>query len=148
LGSVTWRCSKKPVTGLSTNKVEHCSCSESGQDIIWLSPLLKEISFAIGFSINLIPVLRNDNKGAISLLENPMYYHATRHINIQLYWIQYHVDKSFTLKFCSSQENLADFLTKSLPKAGNAASKVAAGIGKIKNMGGCDDNEITGEKDG
>jgi hypothetical protein len=30
LGPVGWRCSKQPVTGLSTTEVEHRACSESG----------------------------------------------------------------------------------------------------------------------
>jgi hypothetical protein len=146
LGSVTWRCSKQLVTGLLTTEVEHQSCSESGQDILWLSSLLEEIATPIGLTIILIPMLQNDNKVAIFWLENTMYYHATCQINIWLNWIQYHVDKSFTLKFCS-YENLADSLTKSLPKAGIAASKLAAGVGEIKNMGGCDDNKVMGEND-
>ena len=73
-----------------------------------------------------------------------MYHHATRHINIQIHWIQFHVNKSFELKFCTSQDNLADFLTKSLPWTGIAANKLAVGVGDFENMRGCDDNKGNG----
>jgi hypothetical protein len=82
LGPVGWRCLKQPVTGLLTTEVEHRLCSESGQDILWLSSLLDEIGNALGVTMDNYPVLRNDNKGAIALLENPLYHHPTRHINI------------------------------------------------------------------
>jgi hypothetical protein len=118
LGTVGWQCSKQPVTGLSTTEVEHQLCLESGQDILWLWSLLGKIGPSLKVEMSGEPTLLNDNKGAIALLENPLYHHATCHINIRLHWIRFHINKSFGLSFCRLAENLADFLTKSQPSSG------------------------------
>lgn len=83
------------------------------------------------------PPLLNDNKGAIALLENPLYHHATRHINIR-----YHIGKSFDLSFCRSTDNLADSLTKSQPGPVILKNKIDAGVITLENMEGCHDDGI------
>ena len=82
LGPVGWQFSKQPVTSLSMTEVKHRSFSELGQDLLWLSLLLEEISPDLRFQLIDMPTLRNDNKGEISLLKNPLYHPATCHINI------------------------------------------------------------------
>jgi hypothetical protein len=140
LGPVAWRCSNQPVTGLSTTEVEHRACLESGQDISWLCLLLGEIGPSLKVDMSGEPTLLNDNKGAIALLENPLYHHATRHINIRLHWICYHIGKSFSLSFCRSADNLADLLTKSQPGPVILKNKIDAGVITLENMEGCHDD--------
>ncbi|KAA1072195.1 hypothetical protein PGT21_050324 [Puccinia graminis f. sp. tritici] len=113
LGPIGWRCSKQPVTALSTCEAEHRASTEAGQDIIWLKSLLGELCIPFQF-ITAKPILFNDNQGAIALLENPLYQHKTRHVAIRLHWIRDHIDTTFILKYVKSAENYADFLTKSL----------------------------------
>lgn len=114
-GPVIWRCTKQPVIALSTTKAEHRACSESGQDLLWASQLLS-LLLAVLKQPTSLPSLFCDNQGAIALLENPVYQHRTRHIDVWLQWIQHHIAANdFSLHYFQSSENLADGMTKILP---------------------------------
>ena len=137
LGPIGWRCSKQPVTALSTCEAEHRASTEAGQDILWLKSLLEELETPFHLKLEK-PILFNDNQGAIALLENPLYQHKTRHIAIRLHWIRDHINTTFTLKYVKSAENYADFLTKSLSGNMHRLNTDKAGLAKLENMGGYD----------
>lgn len=114
-GPIIWRCTKQAITALSTTEAEHRACSEAGQDTLWASQLLSRLSgpFKVPFPS---PSLLCDNQGAIALLENPLYQHRTRHIDVRLNWIRQHISKkNFLLEYVPTDKNLADGLTKPLP---------------------------------
>ena len=59
-----------------------------------------------------------DNKSAIALTENTMFHSRTKHIDIRHHCIRDHVEKKDVLIFFTpTAYQIADVLTKSLPKA-------------------------------
>ena len=57
---------------------------EGGKEAAWLRYLLTEL----GFQKMSIPVtLYTNNQGSIALSNNPKFYHQTKYIYIQFYWI-------------------------------------------------------------
>lgn len=113
-GLILWQCSKQAVCALSTTEAEHCSCSESGQDVLWTAQLLACLSRPFNQTVP-TPTLYCDNQGAIALLENPLYQHRTRHIDVHLHWLRHHVSEGdFQLVYVPTSDNIADGTTKNL----------------------------------
>ena len=59
-----------------------------------------------------------DNQAAISISKNPVFHGKTKHFKIKLYFLR-EVQKQgdVQLLYCKTENQLADFLTKSLPQA-------------------------------
>ena len=59
-----------------------------------------------------------DNKSAISISKNPVLHNRSKHIHIKYLWVRVEVNKGHVrLKYVNTRENLADLMTKQLPKA-------------------------------
>ena len=87
------------------------AASDCGKQIIWIESLCMELGF------NIKPmVLCVDNQGAIFAASNPVLHKCMKHIDIKYHaiweWIE---DKQIELQYISTEEQLADILTKSLP---------------------------------
>lgn len=58
-----------------------------------------------------------DNQAAISMSKNPSFHGRTKHIDIRVHFIRDLVSNgSVIMKYCGTNEQMADILTKSLPK--------------------------------
>ena len=57
-----------------------------------------------------------DNKAAIAISHNPLFYKKTKHFNIKLFFLR-EVQKSgeVILVYCKTEDQVADILTKPLP---------------------------------
>ena len=58
-----------------------------------------------------------DNQSAINMSKNPNYHGRAKHIDIKHHFVRNQVDKN-TVKivYCSTNDMVADLLTKGLPK--------------------------------
>ena len=57
----------------------------------------------------------SDNKGAIHLTQNPVMEGRSKHIDIKYYFLHERVeDNSFVLDYMSTDQQLADIMTKNL----------------------------------
>lgn len=58
-----------------------------------------------------------DNKSAIAIVKNPVYYSWTKHIAINYHYLrEVKANNKIQLKFCNTEEQLANILTKALPR--------------------------------
>jgi hypothetical protein len=63
------------------------------------------------------PVLRVDNKSAISLIKNPVLNDQSRHIDVRFHLIGEHqANGTVSVQFISTNEQLGNILTKSLSR--------------------------------
>lgn len=63
------------------------------------------------------PLLRVDNKSAISLMKNPVHHDRSKHIDVKLHVIRdYAQSGQIEVKFIGTNEQLGDILTKPLGK--------------------------------
>lgn len=63
------------------------------------------------------PILSIDNRSAIKLIKNPEMHRRTKHIDIKFHFIREKFNqKMFSNKSVPSDQQLADILTKPLPK--------------------------------
>ncbi len=67
--------------------------------------------------------MMEDNQGAIALVKNPIGHSRTKHIDIRFQLIN--------LKYCPTEEMLADLLTKPLPKVLFETLRLLLGMERI-----------------
>ena len=109
-GAVAWASKKQLVVALSSVEAEYISGSLAVQEAIWENKFLEEIGIKAEK-----PLLYQDNQGAIAFANNPIQHARTKHIDVRHYFMKDAVLKDLvTLKYCPTQDMVADVLTKHL----------------------------------
>ncbi|GJS55252.1 hypothetical protein Tco_0628614 [Tanacetum coccineum] len=109
---VRWSSKKQRSTAISTTKAEYIAMSGCCAQILWMRSQLKDYEF----DFNKIP-LYCDNKSVIALCCNNVQHSRSKHIDIRHHFIQEQVENRVVeLYFVETNYQLADILTKSLPR--------------------------------
>jgi hypothetical protein len=96
---------------LSSVEAEYMAAAAAAQEAVYLRALLNDI----GFTQTKPTVIYEDNTGCIALSKNPTSYKRTKHIDIKYHYIREQVQsKQLVLQYISSNNQLADILTKAL----------------------------------
>lgn len=100
---------------MSTCEAEYTTGYKAAQEIIWVQNMINDFSIE-GLEVA-STLLLIDNNAAIRLTRNPELHDRTKHIDLK-----YHFLRKMTLsgrintQWVSSKDNLADLLTKPLPR--------------------------------
>ncbi|KAL0423748.1 UNVERIFIED_CONTAM: Retrovirus-related Pol polyprotein from transposon TNT 1-94 [Sesamum radiatum] len=98
-------------TILSGSRI-HCSCATSNQ-ATWLRRILEDM----GEKQEEPTTIYCDNKSAIAITKNPVQHNRTKHIDIKYHSLREATTRGeIELKYCSTEEQLADIFTKALPR--------------------------------
>jgi hypothetical protein len=126
-GSLVSWCSKRQATvALSSAEAEYMSVSSAAQEAIWL----RELSNVFGMSTTGPTIIYQDNQGTIAMARNPGYHGRTKHIDIRYHFVRERVaDGSLDLEYLSTDQMLADILTKPLPHVKFLALRSLLGMG-------------------
>ena len=112
--AITWNSKLQPTVALSTSEAEYMAACAATQEAIHLRRLLGDL----GFPQEGPTVILEDNMGCICLSENPVMHRRTKHIDIKFHFIREAVERGdVVLTFTSTSTQVADLLTKPLPKA-------------------------------
>ena len=111
-GPLSHQSKLQSTVALSSTEAEYMATTEAGKEALWVSRFLA----CLGFRLPSQPVdLRADNKGAISLTENPEFHRKTKHIEVRWHWIREKVErKEIAISYIPTKEMRADGLTKAL----------------------------------
>ena len=83
------------------------------QEVIWLRRLLENI----GMMAEGPSTIFEDNNGAIELSKNPKFHERTKHNDVAHHFVREQVTlNNVSVKYCSTQNMLADGMTKGLTK--------------------------------
>ena len=111
--TVSWCSQRQPCVTRSSTEVEYVALSHATQELMWLRRLLNDI----GEKQDQPSIMNEDNQGVIELSKNPRFHKHTKHIDVAYHFVQEKVnDKSINVKYCSTDQMLADIMTKSLPR--------------------------------
>ncbi|UYV81278.1 hypothetical protein LAZ67_20000641 [Cordylochernes scorpioides] len=114
-GPIAWESKKQETVTLSSTESEYIALCEAGKEAVYLRALLDEMGF--GELLNGPTVLKTDNQGAQQLARNPVYHARTKHIDIKWHFIRSICsDGLVEVVHTPTQENVADILTKGLPR--------------------------------
>ena len=112
-GAVSWASRRQTIVAQSTAEAEYVAACEASMEGTGLRNILTEIDpdaemdFALGI----------DNQAAYVMATNPTYSRRTRHIELRWHYVRDQViKKKLRLWKVKSVNNLADILTKALPR--------------------------------
>lgn len=124
-GAVSWQSKKQKVVALSSTEAEYMALSSAGCHALWLRGILEEIGFPQGNATQ----ISYDNKSAIALTRNPVYYGKSKHIRIKFHFIRELIqNQEVEVLFCGSKEQVADVFTKALHRGNFIRLKKALGV--------------------
>jgi hypothetical protein len=113
LAAVSWFSRKQKSVALSSSEEEYMAASLASCEAVWLRKMLFSL-----FEECLDPtVIYCDNQSCIKLTENPVFHDRSKHIDIRYHSISDYVQRGIVkLEFVPTDEQVADILTKALPR--------------------------------
>ena len=111
--AITWRSKKQSCVAISTAEAEYMALACAAQEAVWLQQLISDLKNKPAGAI----MIYEDNQSAIAMSENPQFHGRAKHVDIKFHFIRELLEKErVTLKFCPSENMIADMLTKGLGK--------------------------------
>jgi hypothetical protein len=87
--------------------------TQASKEAMWIRSLLSDL----GEVQDGPTTLYGDNQGSLALGNNPTHHSRSKHIDIRHHFIREAVqDGKIILEYCNTDEMLADYLTKALPR--------------------------------
>ncbi|XP_016679081.1 uncharacterized protein [Gossypium hirsutum] len=123
---------KQATAALSSSEAEHTTITSSACQGLWLGRILADVNMKQKEAT----VIYCDNQAVISMSKNPSFHGRTKHINIRVYLIRDLVsDGSIIPKYCNTNEQVANILTKSLPREKHAYFRLQLGVCNFESRG-------------
>ena len=127
-GPVAWCSKRQSCTAQSTVEAEYVAASETAKEAIWIKRILPELQLNLEGPI---PIYC-DNQGTIQLTRNPEQRQKTKHIDLRYHYIREQQDKGqIEIRYVESENQLADILTKALPRPRFESLREALNIVKV-----------------
>jgi hypothetical protein len=110
-GPISWHVKYQRTVMKSSTAAEYFAVDDASQDIL----LLRLLASELGFQQHGPTIILEDNQSAIRLLEGTPPSDATKHLAIRHFIIRELVaDGTIAIRYCGTQEMVADILTKPL----------------------------------
>lgn len=114
--AISWSSKRQPTVALSTCEAEYIGQTQATKEAVWLRSLLAEIA-RVGERSLPSTIIYSDNQGAIALAKNPQFHGRSKHIDIQHHYVREKiVDGTVELTYIDTSRQIADGLTKALPR--------------------------------
>lgn len=128
-GIVSWLSQRQASVAISTTEAEIVAASEGAREAVWLQRIFSQLT-----SLEGVPTLRVDNEAAIRLAYNPEFHKRTKHIRVRHFFVRELVQEGLidVLK-TSSAEQLADIMTKPVPRPRLTNLVAALGLQYVSN---------------
>jgi len=109
-GTISWACRKQNCVSLSSTEAEYIALAEACQEVIWLRNLCND--FDIMCETTTVNV---DNQSCVKMCENKKFSNRTKHVDTKYHFTADLKSKDVVdFKYCPTEENIADMLTKPL----------------------------------
>ena len=97
----------------SSAEAEYISAAAAANQAIWLRKILSDI----GHVQESASVIWVDNKSVIAIAKNPVQHGRTKHIKVKFHALrEAEKAKEINLKYCRTEDQVADVMTKALTK--------------------------------
>jgi hypothetical protein len=128
-GPVAWSSQKQPIIALSTAEAEYIALTAAAREVLYLQLLIEELYDIHSAST---PV-HCDNQSAIALASNNKFHARTKHIDIRYHFVRAHIQNgTFELRYCPTEDNVADAFTKPLPRPRLQKLRTMMGLGPAR----------------
>eukprot|EP00253_Pinus_taeda_P008418 PITA_08418 len=110
---VSWFNKKQSSVALSIAKVEYVAIASCCTQLLWMMQTLEDFQITCTLPISILC----DNTSAIIISKNPVMHSKTKHIPIKYQFLREQVlEQKIKLEYIPSKEQVADILTKPLPR--------------------------------
>ena len=111
-GTVSWSSRKQDIVSLSSMEAEYIALSESCKEVKWVKMLTNSFfEFVVPDKIT----LHTDSQSSMKLISNQKFSNRSKHIDTKYHYVKHLVDSGeIELNYCSTDENIADMMTKPL----------------------------------
>lgn len=124
-GIVSWSSKKQPVVTLSSTESEYVALTHASKELIWIRKLFTELIHPFAQPTTLFC----DNQGAIVLSKDSTFHARTKHIDVQFHFVRQTVSTSQSkIKYCPTDDMIADALTKPLKRVKLARFRALMGL--------------------
>jgi len=108
---ISWKSKKQNIVARSNAEAEYRAMTMTTCELVWIKQLLQELQFCEVKQMKLYC----DNQTALQIASNPVFHERTKHIEIDCHFVREKLlSKEINTEFVSSNDQLADILTKSL----------------------------------
>jgi len=109
---ISWKSSKQCTVVRSSTEAKYKALADGTAEVIWLQYLLTDLQIPSASA----PIIWCDNLGATYLSANLVFHAGTKYVEVDYHFVRDRVvKKKIQIRFISSQDQLADVFTKSLP---------------------------------
>jgi hypothetical protein len=127
-GAISWSSKRQPTVALSSCEAEYMAQTQATKEAIWLRRLFEELMAPSNVKLG-ATVIYGDNQGAIAMAKNPTQHAKSKHIGIQHHFVRERVALGeIEMKYISTKQQVADGLTKALPKVDFLRFRSALGL--------------------
>ena len=113
-GIFSWSSKKQDVIAQSTAEAEYVAANATVNQAIWIRKILADLHM----KQNEPTQIHVDNQAAIAISNDSVFHGKTKHFKIKLYHLrEEQKDGEVKLLYCKIEDQIADVLTKALPKA-------------------------------
>ena len=110
--AVAWKSKLQPVVAHSTTESEYISAASAAKEALWLRKLMPDL----GVPVQSVPI-QCDNLAALHIIEHGDVSDRTKHIDVAHHFIRDRVARGeLQYVYVATNENVADILTKPLPR--------------------------------
>lgn len=114
-GPISWSSKRQSVNALSSCEAEYVAATAIAQEATWLRNFINELKIP-GMYIDKV-LLHVDNEAAIAVAKNPEFHNRMKHIENKHHYLRQCVQEGIIdIRWVRSKQNMADMLTKALPK--------------------------------
>jgi transposase InsO family protein len=126
-GAISWSSRRQTTVAVSTAEAEYMAASYAAKEAVWL----RKLSYDLDLN-DKTTVIMEDNQAAIKLIKHPIQSMRSKHIDIIYHYTRELVEhKVVEFKYISTNENVADVLTKAVPEFKHRFCVKGMGICKI-----------------
>lgn len=108
-GSVSWLSKRQPTVALSSTEAEYMAIAIATQEVVWLKQFHEQFE-----KVGTVR-LECDNRSALDIAVTDFFRPRTKHIDIRYHYVREKtIDGTIELLYVSTDENVADCLTKGI----------------------------------
>lgn len=113
-GVFSWCSKKQEIIAQSTAEAEYVAAAAAVNQTLWIRKIMADLHMEQHGSTQILV----DNQAAIAISNDPVFHGKTKHFKIKLYFLR-EVQREGEVKliYCKTENQVADILTKALPKS-------------------------------
>jgi hypothetical protein len=132
-GAISWSSKRQATVALSTCEAEYVGQTNATKEAIWLRRLLRQLHPEEDTPC--ATIIYGDNQGAIATAKNPQFHARMKHLDIRHHYVrEKQGDGTVQLTYVPTAEQVADGLTKPLPKNKFLTFREALGLEDVSSQ--------------